>query len=441
MSKRTSRALLLVLIGLLAVTVAWSEGGTETAAPAARPKVTMFMCNSGLAHPAGIDPSNNWAIKVIEDYANVDLELEVPTYNDFPVKLNLLLASGNLPDIVHTNTKADMVKAADAGAFIDLKAYWDKSPQMQKVTPLLNMDLVKAESTKGIYYAIPMNAIGMEPGWGIIVRQDLIEKYNGGKYPEDLQGYLNWFKAIKTAIPDSIPVASRVSPPTFFRNSAVILAIFGLRDGWGSLYWRDGKYVPLHRRARVRRGPQGLPAALRRRHPGQGVRHRHRRQLLAEGHEQVRRHPDQHPRPARAGHRQHHRGQRHQQDPRGVVDLRPAAQDLPRRREARVHPVAERRRVPHPGGSPRGHQREVEVPRRWRGRSSKASPPTSSATCRPGAARAREYNDDQRQARAHHPSSTPSDGTLDINSHGWTLSPRHHLGLLAHRGEVRGPAH
>jgi ABC-type glycerol-3-phosphate transport system substrate-binding protein len=243
MSKRVKGALALVLVGLLAASAAWSEGQTDTAAPAARPKVTMFMCNSGLAHPAGIDPSNNWAIKVVEDYANVDLELEVPAYNDFAVKLNLLLASGNLPDIVHTNTKPDMIKAADNGAFLDLKAFWDKSPQMQKVTPLLNMDLVKAESTKGIYYAIPMNAIGMEPGWGIIVRQDLIEKYNGGKYPEDLQGYLNWFKAIKTAIPDSIPVASRVSPPTFFRNSAVILAIFGLRDGWGSLYWRDGKYV------------------------------------------------------------------------------------------------------------------------------------------------------------------------------------------------------
>ncbi len=75
------------------------RGGARSAGK--RVKLTMFMGNSGLAQPTGVDPSNNWAINVIEDYANVDLELEIPAYNDFPTKLNLLLASGNLPDIVH----------------------------------------------------------------------------------------------------------------------------------------------------------------------------------------------------------------------------------------------------------------------------------------------------------------------------------------------------
>ena len=87
----------------------------------------MFMGNSGVPHPADVDPSSNWAIDVVEELANVDLILEVPNYQDFATKINLLLASGNLPDIIHGWQKADLENAADAGAFIDHKPYYDNS--------------------------------------------------------------------------------------------------------------------------------------------------------------------------------------------------------------------------------------------------------------------------------------------------------------------------
>jgi len=242
MSKRAARALLLALVGLMAVSLAWSSGQSGAAPSGERVKITMFMGNSGVAQPAGVDPSNNWLINIVEKYANVDLELEIPNYADFPTKINLLLASGNLPDIVHGWQLGDMVKAADAGAFVDLKAFYDKSPQMQKVVPALNMELVKAETTTGKYWAIPMTNHGQEPGWGVIVRQDLIEKYNAGKYPEDVQGYLNWFKAIKAANPDAIPYAARVQGVNLFMNSASIFAMHGVYYP-ANTYWRGGKLV------------------------------------------------------------------------------------------------------------------------------------------------------------------------------------------------------
>jgi putative aldouronate transport system substrate-binding protein len=237
-----ARASLLVLVGLLAVSLAWSSGQSGAAPTGERVKITMFMGNSGVAQPAGVDPSNNWAINIIEKYANVDLEIEIPNYADFPTKMNLLLASGNLPDILHGWQLTDMIKAADAGAFLDLKAFWDKSPQMQKVCPALNMELVRDQTTTKKYWAIPMNNIGQEPGTGVLVRQDLIDKYNGGKYPEDLQGYLNWFKAIKAAIPDSIPVAGLPIAEYLFMNSASIFFMHGVYYP-AEAYWRGGKYV------------------------------------------------------------------------------------------------------------------------------------------------------------------------------------------------------
>ena len=241
--KYGSRALLLVLIGLLAASLAWSSGQGEAAATGEKVKITMFMGNSGVAQPAGVDPSDNWAINIIEKYANVDLEIEIPNYTDFATKCNLLLASGNLPDIVHSWIIADMIKAADAGAFLDLKAFWDKSPVMQKAAPALHMEVVRDQTTTKRYWAIPMNQGNREPGWGVIVRQDLIEKYNGGKYPEDVQGYLNWFKAIKAAIPDSIPYASRTSGAYLFVNSASIWAMYGIWGGYPTTnVFRNGKY-------------------------------------------------------------------------------------------------------------------------------------------------------------------------------------------------------
>jgi ABC-type glycerol-3-phosphate transport system substrate-binding protein len=234
-------ALLLALIGFVAASVAWSGGQAAPAAAEERVKVTMFMGNSGVAQPAGVDPSDNWALKVIEDYANVDLELEIPNYSDYGTKCNLLLASGNLPDIIHSWHKADMIKAANAGAFIDLEPYWAKSPQAQKVVPELSMNLVKDETDPKFFWAMPMTHSGREGGWGVIVRYDLLKEYNGGKYPPDVEGYLDWFRWIKETYPDSIPVTSRNGGGRIFINSASIFAWHGGYPFWD--YYRDGKVV------------------------------------------------------------------------------------------------------------------------------------------------------------------------------------------------------
>lgn len=241
MTRTTRLVLLLALIGFAAASVAWSGGQAAPAAAEERIKITMFMGNSGVAQPAGVDPSDNWAINIIEDYANADIELEIPNYSDFATKCNLLLASGNLPDIVHSWIVADMIKAANAGAFIDLEPYWKKSPQAQKVVPELSMNLVKGETDPDVFWAMPMTHSGREEGWGVIVRYDLLKEYNGGKYPPDVEGYLDWFRWIKKTYPDSIPIASRTGGNQIFINSGSIFAWYGGHPYWST--YRDGKYT------------------------------------------------------------------------------------------------------------------------------------------------------------------------------------------------------
>ncbi|RAV09231.1 extracellular solute-binding protein [Paenibacillus contaminans] len=168
----------------------------------------MFMTNSGIPHPEGVNPNDNPYINVVKEYANVDLELEVPNYADFKTKFNLMLSSGNLPDIVHTIYPDEAYQRADEGAFIDLKSYYDKSPVVQKyITPEM-MEMAKSES--GHYYRIPMSWSSVPQGDGVIVRYDLVVKYNDGKMPETVEEWIELLRKIKKAEPDSIPLANRV---------------------------------------------------------------------------------------------------------------------------------------------------------------------------------------------------------------------------------------
>jgi putative aldouronate transport system substrate-binding protein len=181
-----------------------------TAAPEKKENMKLFMTNSGLTMPDGTDPSNNEFINVVENYANVDLEVTVPEFADYATKLNLLLASGNLPDIVHTNNVDPVNAAAEKGAFIDLKPYYDNSPEIQKwITP----EMMEMASYKGKYYRLPM-ATGKDApqGGGNYINKDLLDKYNDGQYPDSVEGYVELLRKIKAANPDAVPLTAYQDP-------------------------------------------------------------------------------------------------------------------------------------------------------------------------------------------------------------------------------------
>jgi len=170
--------------------------------------MTMFMGNSGLVYPDGVDPSDNPYINIVEKYANVDLKLTVPGYADFKVKQDLMLASGQLPDIVHSWYTDDMIKAADDGAFIDLKKYYDKSPIMQKVITPDMLELTKTAS--GHYFRMPMAWKLSPQGSWMKTRYDLIEKYNNGTWPVTVDEWVAFMEKMHKADPTAIVMSNRV---------------------------------------------------------------------------------------------------------------------------------------------------------------------------------------------------------------------------------------
>ncbi|GAB2692034.1 extracellular solute-binding protein [Paenibacillus thermoaerophilus] len=213
--KRISAVLLTAALVSSAAIAGCSDGSKETASDSGGKKTSepvklkLFMGNSGMAHPEGVNPSDNPYMNFIKEKSGVDLELEVPGYQDFKTKFNLMLSSGSLPDLVHTWYPNEAYQAADQGAFIDLKSYYDKSPIVQKVITPEMMEMAKSAS--GHYYRIPMRNTNAPQGSGVAVRYDMLVKYNEGKYPETVDQWIELMRKVHAAEPNSIVLSNRVA--------------------------------------------------------------------------------------------------------------------------------------------------------------------------------------------------------------------------------------
>jgi len=221
--------------------VSTQSSGTEKASvvPEERIKLRMFMGDSGLPHPQGVDPSNNEFINIVEDYANVDLEMEVPKYEDFNTKFSLMLSSGDMPDIVHTWLNDDAIKAGDSGAFIDLKSYYDKSSVVQNIITPQMMEFAKSDS--GHYYKIPMAWNTAPAGGGVYARYDLLQKYNGGVYPTTVDEWVAYLEKLKKEVPDIVPITCHNDSEKIFLYGQTFFTWYGAEPN--KFRMQDGKYI------------------------------------------------------------------------------------------------------------------------------------------------------------------------------------------------------
>ncbi len=213
---------IVVLLVLVAAALGWSEAGAESKE---RVTLTMFSTDSGVPVPQGIDPSDNWFVKIIEDYANVDLVLEIPVYQDVTTKLRLLLASRNLPDIVHGFGVADMDAAAKDGAFLDLEKYYNKSTLMQSFVTkdLANM----ARSPEGLLYGMPgLNTQALGDPINSL-RGDVMDKY--GKMPTTVDEYNEFLRWYRKTYPDAVPFTLRISATDIWFCGESVFLWWGLR--------------------------------------------------------------------------------------------------------------------------------------------------------------------------------------------------------------------
>ena len=153
--------------------------------------------------------SVNWYVKkTIEAETNVKLDIQPVEVSKYTDKFNLVVASGDMPDMIFQyNAKQANVYALQ-GAFIAAEDYYDKAPNFKKFVDE-NNELVKQYlAPDGKLYTFPGKGQGVGNRRHWIYRKDVFEK-NGLAVPTTSDELYNVCKKLKELYPDSYPIASR----------------------------------------------------------------------------------------------------------------------------------------------------------------------------------------------------------------------------------------
>jgi len=179
---------------------------TEKEAPKTDPptKVKMFFGDAGIAFPNDVDKSDNPFLNIIEKAANVDLEMIQPSYGDFQTRFNLMMASGEIPDIVHSWFHSDINKYGAEGAFADWEELIPKSQKLSKVYTKDMLDMMR--SNDGNVYGLYTLSNGNPTG--TYARIDLIREVYGDKSPVTPDEWFEVMSLVKEKYPDSVPLSS-----------------------------------------------------------------------------------------------------------------------------------------------------------------------------------------------------------------------------------------
>jgi putative aldouronate transport system substrate-binding protein len=163
-------------------------------------------------------------------------------------KLNLTMASGDLPDLMNLNVNY-INQNLSSGAFLALNDLVDNTaPRLaKKMTPTVKKYVVN--QLDGKYYGIPlMGTARYKEGW--LVRGDWLSKL-GLKEPDTLDDWITVLRAFRDKDPDGNGKNDTI-PFTYYagtmRTNAILSNSFGFTEWWWSII--DGKpvYNPTHPR-------------------------------------------------------------------------------------------------------------------------------------------------------------------------------------------------
>ncbi len=173
-----------------------ADSATPTAA-APPPKINILISHA-LTKYAMQATNDDRYIKELSKLSGFDLSYDILGHDDeFDQQLSVRFASGDLPDLIRTNSilSPNHKGALENGAFLELGPLIDKyGPNIKKNIPEEVWKSPKL-SKDGKIYGIP--ALRPFPGTDILyIRQDWLDKL-GMKQPVTIDDYLAYFEAVK----------------------------------------------------------------------------------------------------------------------------------------------------------------------------------------------------------------------------------------------------
>lgn len=204
MKKRSKKSACIVLLSVLSVLTAACSGSSSPAGTAPQagdakkeeaPVALNIFANFSITQPPGPD---NPVIKEFEKKTNTKLNItwvSDPVFND---KLNVLLASGALPDAIRLpdSTVPQFQQMVKQGAF------WDLTPYLKDYKNLMDSPKAIWENTKigGKNYVVPI-VRPLEGGTTFYIRRDWLDKL-GLQMPKTMDDLYNVMKVFKEKDPD-----------------------------------------------------------------------------------------------------------------------------------------------------------------------------------------------------------------------------------------------
>ncbi|MCR8632680.1 extracellular solute-binding protein [Paenibacillus radicis (ex Xue et al. 2023)] len=189
--------------GTGAATTPGTGGSNSTSAPAASnfdKKMTITMYNAGGFSPNNQPPSNREddpLRQMLEKAVNIDLQMTVPPADQIKPKLNTMVASGDIPDLIFMTDRLTAVQYYDQGIVADLDSVMKDYPELYN---RFDKEAWSAMQYKGKTIGMPgyelVNGIN---GWWI--RNDWLKKLNL-QVPTTPEELLNVMKAFTEKDPD-----------------------------------------------------------------------------------------------------------------------------------------------------------------------------------------------------------------------------------------------
>lgn len=153
--------------------------------------------------------SVNWYVKkAIEEETNVKLDIQPVEVSKYTDKFNLIVASGDMPDMIFQYNATQANVYALQGAFITAQDYYDKAPDFKKFVDENNELVRQYLAPDGKLYTFPGKGQGVGNRRHWIYRKDVFDK-NKLAVPTTPDELYNICKKLKELYPDSYPIASR----------------------------------------------------------------------------------------------------------------------------------------------------------------------------------------------------------------------------------------
>lgn len=223
-----------------------SPGGSKEASGSKGATVTLkVMANYD---SPDLSESDQRFVKQVEEYNNVKLDLIIPPITGYAEKLQIMLASGDYPDIVFFPDTNDTSfrNALKDGILIPVNDYIANEPELQKYTYPSAWDSLKVNQDDNIY-GIPRTSILRNDGYW--VRKDWLDKVgiavpsDGLVTPEEFENILKKFTFDDpdgNGKPDTYGYAGAVNANKVLQP--ILAGAFGER-GWQETTGGDYKYM------------------------------------------------------------------------------------------------------------------------------------------------------------------------------------------------------